>query len=199
MISKKHLISLLLALSFAAGASAQDFTFGLKGGIAANWMPGTYLDLYDVAQTNVGFYAGATGALNFDGSFFPQVEVLFVRKGVTTNNELTGKYSRNISYVQVPVYAGFKLADDRFRIMLGPEFGFCVGQNIRTKYETPAIIGKPAPFNFAFAIQTTYMIADFLGVDAKFDYGITRTLQDALNDNGRNMSLQIGLCVVFGD
>ena len=198
-MKRKLIVTVLLAFSFVAGASAQDFYFGVKGGIAANWMPGTYLDLYDVAQTNVGFYGGVSAALDFDGSFFPQMEVLYARKGVTTNNEFTGRYSRNISYIQVPVLAGFKLVDDRFRIMLGPEFGFCIGQNIRTQYETPAIKGTPAPFNFALALQTTYLIVDNLGVDVKFDYGLTKTMKDALNDNGRNMSLQIGLSFIFGD
>lgn len=197
-MKRKLIITLALASAFMAEAAAQDFYFGVKGGIAANWMPGTYLDMGDRAQTNVGFYGGLTGTLDLDGSFFPQVEVLYSRKGVTTNSEITGKYSRNISYIQVPVLAGFKLVDDRFRVMLGPELGFCIGQNIKTQYTTPAIIGKPAPFNVALAIQTTYLIAESLGVDVKFDYGLMRTMKDAYNDNGRNMSLQIGLSFIFG-
>lgn len=198
------LVSGLLLL--AAAASAQDLNFGVKGGVAANWMPGTVIDGFDRPLTNVGFYGGVTAALDFSGSFYPQVEVLYARKGVSTNNDLLGRYSRNISYIQVPVLAGFKAVDDRMRLLVGPEFGFCVGEKIKygNQYDfDPASIGKAAPFNFAIAIQATYFILDGLGFDIKFDYALTRTLKEAKSitgvvDKGRNMSLQLGLCYVFG-
>lgn len=202
-------LSVIAALSLLMGTAAfsQDFNLGIKGGVAANWMPGTVIDNFDRPNTNVGFYGGITGALDFGGSFFVQVEALYARKGITTNSDVYGKFSRNIPYIQLPLLAGFKLSDDRFRIMVGPEFGFNIGDNIKS--DTPvdlSLYGKPAPFNLALAIQTTYLIAGNLGVDVKFDYGLTKTLRlpdnptsALIKENGRNMSLQIGLCYIFGD
>lgn len=200
---KKHLATITLVFLVGTAAFSQDFNLGIKGGVAANWMPGTVIDGFDRPTTNVGFYGGLTGDLNFDGSAFIRMEALYARKGVSTNSDITGKYSRNISYIQVPVLAGFKLSDDRFRVMVGPEFGFCVGEKIKIGNDAgfdPASSGKASPFNLAIALQTTYLIAGNLGVDVKFDYGLTRTLKDTFTkDNGRNMSLQIGLSYLFGD
>ena len=201
-------LSVIAALSILMGtaAFAQDFNLGIKGGVAANWIPGTIIDVFDRPNTNVGFYGGVTGSLDFDGSFFIQVEALYARKGISTNSDASGKFSRNIPYIQLPLLAGFKLSDDRFRIMVGPEFGFNIGDNIKS--DTPvdlSLYGKPAPFNLALAIQTTYLIAGNLGVDVKFDYGLTKTFQlpedikASIKESGRNMSLQIGLCYIFGD
>ena len=202
-MTRKLFATLAICLCFSLGASAQDFGFGVKGGVAANWMPGTVIDGFDRPTTNVGFYGGLVGDLNFDGSFFLQMEALYARKGVSTNSDITGKYSRNISYIQVPLLAGFKLSDDRFRVMFGPEFGFCVGEKIKIGNDAgfdPASSGKASPFNLAISLQTTYLIAGNLGVDVKFDYGLTKTLKDTFTkDNGRNMSLQIGLSYIFGD
>lgn len=201
-------LSVIAALSLLMGTAAfsQDFNLGIKGGVAANWIPGTIIDVFDRPNTNVGFYGGVTGSLDFDGSFFIQVEALYARKGISTNSDASGKFSRNIPYIQLPLLAGFKLSDDRFRIMVGPEFGFNIGDNIKS--DTPvdlSLYGKPAPFNLALAIQTTYLIAGNLGVDVKFDYGLTKTFQlpedikASIKESGRNMSLQIGLCYIFGD
>ena len=201
-------LSVIAALSLLMGTVAfgQDFNLGIKGGVAANWIPGTIIDVFDRPNTNVGFYGGVTGSLDFDGSFFIQVEALYARKGISTNSDASGKFSRNIPYIQLPLLAGFKLSDDRFRIMVGPEFGFNIGDNIKS--DTPvdlSLYGKPAPFNLALAIQTTYLIAGNLGVDVKFDYGLTKTFQlpedikASIKESGRNMSLQIGLCYIFGD
>lgn len=205
---KKLLTVLAAAIFMSATASAQYFNFGVKGGVAANWMPGTQIDWYsglgpagtDRVLPNIGFYAGVSGTLEMDGSFFPQIEILYSRKGITTNNDIFGKYSRDISYIQVPLLAGFKLSDDRFRVTFGPEFGFCIGQKVKygNQYEVdPASLGNPKPFNFAVALQATYLIADGFGVEAKFDYGVTTTL-DEPGDRGRNMSTQIGICYYFG-
>lgn len=203
---KKLSVIAVLSLLMGTVAFGQDFNLGIKGGVAANWMPGTIIDVFDRPNTNVGFYGGVTGSLDFDGSFFIQVEALYVRKGISTNSDASGKFSRNIPYIQLPLLAGFKLSDDRFRIMVGPEFGFNIGDNIKS--DTPvdlSLYGKPAPFNLALAIQTTYLIAGNLGVDVKFDYGLTKTFQlpedikASIKESGRNMSLQIGLCYIFGD
>ena len=208
MKAGKTIIASIAALLLAAGANAQEFHFGIKGGVAANWMPGTSITFIsglpvasDRVLTNVGFYGGIVGNVEFNGSFFPQIELLYTRKGITTNNDVFGKYVRNISYIQMPVLAGFKMADDRLRIMIGPEVALCVGEKIKYGNEfeiDPSSNGPSQKFNLAAAFQITYLIAGGFGVDAKFDYGITRTLQDE-KDNGRNMSVQLGFCYLFGE
>ena len=60
---KKLSIIAVLSLLMGTVAFGQDFNLGIKGGVAANWMPGTVIDGFDRPTTNVGFYGGITGAL----------------------------------------------------------------------------------------------------------------------------------------
>lgn len=203
----KALFTTALALLLGASAFGQDFHFGVKGGVAGNWMPRTNLNIDDKAVVNVGFYGGVTGTYFISESAFLQAEALYTRKGISTKSEYTGKYSRNISYIQVPLFFGIALGSDSdFRLMAGPEFAFALGNQIRQDAALNPAGGdkyEPKPFNFGLGIQATYFITDGLGIDLRFDWGLTQTLQKkvdtAAEDNGRNLSVMLGVCYQFGN
>lgn len=191
-----------VALFSCATANAGDFDFGVKAGISGNWMPGTYIDYGDRVVPNVGFYGGVSGTFEVSDMSFFQAEVLYSRKGVSTKSDLQGSYSRNISYLQIPLMFGIKLHSDRLMLMLGPEPGFCIGNSIKSDIPNVSSIGTPRVFNLALALQVTFMVTDNFGIDVKADAGLTRTLQDTKlpdgrEDRGRNMCAQIGVCYKF--
>lgn len=201
MKTKRIFLLTVLALMIGASVSAQDFRFGVKAGVAGNWMKRTWLDVGDRIVPNIGFYAGMAGNVELSDIMFAQAELLFARKGVSTRNEALGKYSRNISYIQLPLFIGFKLGSDDLRLMLGPEFGVCVGNKVISDVPNLSSIGTVRPFNLAIAAQINYMITDELGIDFKVDMGLTRTMKDAairdVQDEGRNLSVQAGMCYFF--
>ena len=58
------------------------------------------------------------------------------------------------------------------------------------------------PFNIALAVQSNYMVADLVGLDLKFDWGLSNTFKpgmygESVNDNGRNVTIQVGVCYMF--
>lgn len=203
----KSLFTIVLALLMAVSASGQGFHFGVKGGISGNWMPRTNINIDDTPVMNVGFYGGVTATLFLSDMYFLQAEALYTRKGVSTNSELTGKYSRNISYIQVPVFFGLALgSDDALRFMLGPEFGFAVGNQVITNAALNPAGGdkyKPADFNFGIGLQVSYFITDGLAVDLRFDKGFTKTLKPAasttIEDKGTNLGVMLGVSYMFGN
>lgn len=192
-----------LALMLGAGASAQGLNFGVKAGVTANWIPGTYGDLGDDPATNIGFYGGLSATHDFASNLFLQAEALYARKGISTVNPILGKYTRNISYIQVPLMVGVRTYGDHLRVMAGPALAYCLGTTVKSDVYNPASLGSPRDFDLSFVLQTTYLVAENLGVDLKFDFGITPAFKDAAIagtvDEGRNSSVMIGFSYFFGN
>ena len=203
----KSFLTIALALLVGTSAFGQGFHFGVKGGVSGNWMPGTNLNIDDYPIMNVGFYGGVTGTLFISDMTFLQAEALYTRKGVSTNSDLSGKYTRNISYIQVPVFFGFAVgSDDALRFMVGPEFAFAVGNQVIQDAPLNPAGGShynPAPFNFGIGLQVSYFITDGLAVDLRFDKGFTKTLKPAVSttieDKGTNLGVMLGVSYMFGN
>lgn len=202
MKGKKLFLTAALALVISVNAFAQyGMGIGIKGGIAGNWMPYTTLDWGDVITPHVGCYAGVFGFMELSDVVFGQVELLYTLKGCRTTNELLGKYTRNIHYLQLPVLIGFKMADDAVSIALGPGFAYCLGSNVKSDAVNPSsLMREIAPFNLSGILQARYAMTDAFGVELRFDYGITRTFKSANNfdDKAHNATVQIGLSYLFG-
>ncbi|MCQ2182894.1 MAG: PorT family protein [Bacteroidales bacterium] len=208
---KRTFLALALALSMGAGASAQEiWEFGIKGGIALNMMPMTTVTPYDKYQPNFGFQGGAFACAYLSDSVMGQVELLYSRKGVSTINHAgevafgggTLNYTRNIHYLQIPVLIGFhSMGNDRMKVMIGPEFNICLGNEIRANYFDPAFDNadyEVNKFNLGLGLQVTYFFIDALGMDFKVDYGLTKTFKSSTGDKGHNAAIQLGLCYRFG-
>lgn len=201
MKAKRIVLLSILALMIGALASAQNFSFGVKAGVAGNWMKKTLIEWDDRVVPNIGFYAGVAGNIELSDLMFVQAELLFARKGISTKNDRLGKYSRNISYIQLPLFVGFKLGSDDLRLMLGPEFGVCVRNKVVADNYNPSSVGTVRPFNLAIAAQINYMITDEIGIDFKVDMGLTKTMKvpefEGRTTEGRNLSVQAGVCYFF--
>lgn len=194
---KKLLFSIFFIL-LSTGAFAQVYV-GAKAGVAGNWIPGTNILPDDDVLPNFGFYGGAT--LTFELSDFSavQTELLYARKGILTKGEtFRNKYVRDIHYLELPVLYSMRVADDRYRVMIGPEFGYALGTDVKnlSGKKDPASADALKRFNLGAVLQTTYFVTDNLGVDVKFDCGLTKTF--SAGDGGHNASVMVGLSYCFG-
>ncbi len=197
MNTRKLCLTAALVIIAGIGAFAQDgLGLGVKGGITGSWMPGTYVDVGDQVIPNIGFYGGIYGFAELSDTMFGQVELLYSRKGCTTNNPILGKYTRNISYLQIPILIGFKISDDKFNFAIGPAIAYCVGNKIKSEIPNPSSAGEVAPFNFSAILQARYAVTEGFGVDLRFDFGASKTFKS--EDKGHNSSAQIGVSYMFG-
>lgn len=194
------LISCALLLSIGSAVNAQDMQFGVKAGLSASWLQGTVVTGYETVVPHNNFYAGAFASCDVIDGFFLQAELLYAGRGHSDRSEILADYSRNLGYLMLPVFAGYRIGDAS--IMLGPEFGYLLFSKTRvgdTRTDTTADCNR---FNICLAMQINYMITDNFGVDVKFDWGLNKTFKPGLyaegvNDNGRNMAAQIGFCYKF--
>lgn len=218
----KHLVAAAILSLITVSASAQ-FHIGAKGGVSASWIPGYLMDGFDKSLPHNSGYGGITFDCYFDGGAMVGADVLFAGMGHSDRNSATSlKYIHNLGYIQVPLYAGAHFFDGALTFSAGPELNMLLFSAIRQErfadpakpYESERVFdinrdkGFVNPLYLALFVQVNYMFIDCLGVDVKFDFGVTNAFKPSevekripgltLRNGGRNMSVQIGLCYKFG-
>jgi hypothetical protein len=139
---KKTFLFMLLAMASSSAAFAQarsggsttskDYTggtaadsrntgFGIKGGYSLSNFYGSGKDFFPGSRNNLHtFHAGAYGQFGFDSFSSIQVELLYSRKGIQTDNGNAGKSNLRLDYFSLPVlYVGNVTENISFHI--GPE------------------------------------------------------------------------------
>ena len=105
---------------------------GIKGGVnVSNFMSG---DQISDKNARFGFHAGVYGQLFVNEGFAIQPEVNYSTKGnkvVSTYDVIDQETKFNMSYIDVPVLAVFKLGNAA-EIHVGPYWAYLVGANIDT-------------------------------------------------------------------
>ena len=197
----KFIISCALFMSVATMAGAQDFQFGIKGGLSASWLQGTVVTGYETVVPHNNFYAGAFASCDVYDDLFLQAELLYAGRGHSDKSEILPSYSRNLGYLMLPVFAGYRFSD-AVSLMVGPEFGYLLFSKTKVGDHKTDSTKECKPFNICVAMQLNYMITDNFGVDVKFDWGLNKTFKpgiyaEGVNDDGRNMAAQIGVCYKF--
>lgn len=205
----KKLILTLAAVVMASGAFAQ-LHFGLKAGGNLSTISGMTseeggLDWGDLAKVTpsqsmkVGFNAGAWAEYMVMPSLGVQVELNYSIQGVNTSVESTssilGAASTTdttwaASYINVPILAKFHLND--IRVFAGPQLGFntCFRTTTTTITEDKTTINDPenvedfSGFDFSFVVGGQYYITQNVGVDARYNIGLTNVFPTLKNDEG---------------
>ena len=197
----RHILAICAFFCISLSASAQWY-IGAKGGLSVSWIPGTSIYGYEKILPHNSFFAGAYGGVGIGDVAVLQVEALYAGKGHSDRSiaELGGRYNRELAYLQIPVFAGARIVDDRLTIMAGPEFGYLLFSKVKESDKAPVKnVNDCNRFNIALGLQFNYMITDWLGIDLKFDAGLNRTfsgdtIYKDMVDRGHNLSAQFGLC-----
>lgn len=117
---KKQAITLTVCLLSTAAALAQTFNLGAKAGLNFSQMNNTIPSSYSASSGATGITGGVFGRVGFAG-FFVQPEVLFSqRKGAFTSSVDGTAVINTLSYIDIPVLVGYKIAFAR--VNMGPNF-----------------------------------------------------------------------------
>lgn len=194
------LLSALL-LSASASLQAQTWHLGPKAGYAASWMPGTTINGDEQSiLPHSSFYGGFLIDCYFGEMFYAEADIMYAGKGHSDKGGIDIQFSRQLNYLQMPLLFGVSFADDQATVAIGPEFGWLISSTVKTmdlpKFNNTESCNR---FNIALGLQLEYMISDEFGVDLKFDWGLNRTKKYYIDvdDKGRNLSLQVGVCYKF--
>lgn len=200
MVMKK--ISLLLAtLTLALALSAQDysnvgkFAGGVRGGATISQISGDNLSGFHKVGATAGVFANCVLVDNPKFDMKLQMELDFVMKGSHSYTppkqvaSLTGKYSLNLGYLEVPVLLRMRFAritirnSSDFDLEVGPAFGVNVYHVERDMYGI--IHGRP-DFNrweLSLIAGLNYTIKEHHGIGLRYSNSIlsVRTPNWAVN------------------
>lgn len=204
----KKLIVTLAALVVATGAFAQ-LNFGVKVGGNLSSISGMIaedngLNWGDLATAEasqamrLGFNAGIYAEYMVMPLLGVQVEANFSTQGVNTHGymssgllgakiETSTAYKAN--YVNVPILAKFHFAN--LRAYVGPQLGFAVGVNTTTETiagdsttSKDAVLEDYSGFDFSLVLGAQYKLTPNIGIDARYNLGLTNVFPATKNSEG---------------
>lgn len=162
---------------------------GIKGGL--NWS-NLIVDDVNTRHDRFGFHAGVYGQLFASRAFTIQPEVNFSTKGnkiETDAGVIQQEYKFNLSYIDIPVLAVFKLGRVA-EIHVGPYWSYLVGANIDRDGDVADTFDRVDRDNFE---KWDYGLAGGIGFNlgegaqlgARYNYG----MKDIARSNGARMML----------
>ncbi len=207
----KKLILTLAVLVAATGAFAQ-INFGVKAGgnlatISGMSSEENGLDWGDLAKVTpsqsmkLGFNVGAWAEYMVMPMFGVQVELNYSMQGVNTKIETSSEFLGNAAtsttdtkwsagYVNIPILAKAHFAN--LAAFVGPQLGFATGFNSTSTVKTddkttindPEAVEDYSGFDFSLVVGAQYKLTANIGVDARYNIGLTNVFPTLKNDEG---------------
>lgn len=181
----KKIILIAAALVISTSAFAQ-FDWGVKGGLNISGVRDTDYD------AKPSFYVGAFAEMEFMYFLSFQVEAVYSRQGGYDKVDGTKQWLR-LNYLNIPVLAKFHVID-KLSINTGPQFGFLLGDKLKTKKGGTTIkhsIDGTKTFDFSWAIGASYRITPKIDIDARYNIGLNKCAKD-VDYKPKNSVFQIG-------
>lgn len=159
---KKHSIfTILLCLVFSL-VSAQDFSFGVKGGInVASVGGGTYTGFGGLGS-KISFHLGGVAEVPISEKFAVQPELLYSSQGTKWN--FVGGSKLKLDYVNLPILGKYYIIEG-LSAEAGPVVGFLLSTNAdKEDYNS---------LDVAFAIGASYKLNESIFFSLRYNKGIT--------------------------
>jgi len=153
-------------------SQAQNFRFGLKGGLNFTTLNGG--DISNTIDSKTGYHIGAVAQFSL-GSFALQPELIYSTQGID---------NLNIDYLNLPVLFKLKFAKI-LSVEAGPQFGFVIN-------DTSDIL-KPKGFDLSGAVGAGVEISKFFA-QIRYNFGLTDAIE---NTDVRNAVFQVSVGYYF--
>lgn len=185
---KKVFLSLICLASIAT-ASAQ-FSAGAKAGAQLSRFNGGSVTA-DGAEMKVGYYGGVYGRYHFAKTMAVQAEVLYSAQGskIEQNGDDV-KY--NFDYINVPVMFQYHLPLGLY-LETGPQIGFLTKAERKWKDAKLDYKDITRKTDFSWVAGAGFRITDELGVNARYNFGITDINDTEMGGTARNNVIQLGI------
>lgn len=182
----KKLQLAVLAMGACVMTMAQT-NFGIKAGYNSSTVQVRNASDWD---SKSGFHLGGLAHIHVAPKFAVQPEIVFsTQGGARSNSEL------KLNYINVPVLAQYMVADG-FRLQTGPQFGFLVSAEQKVGNVTFDIDDVYDAFDLSWAFGAGYLFSNGLGVDARYNLGLTNISDDS-DFEAKNRVFQVGLFYQF--
>jgi hypothetical protein len=191
----KRVILIFLAVSSTALASAQ-VQFGIKAGYnLANFSQsgsGTTED----TKAKSDFSAGILVSLPLFNSFYLQPEIMYSGQG-TKVSELGTDATFNYDYLNIPVLFKYQ-HESGFFAETGPQVGFLLSANVKADGQSSDAKSSSQTTDFSWAFGLGYKTKMNIGIDVRYNLGLTDVNKDTSGGSIKNSVFQFGLFYLFG-
>jgi hypothetical protein len=192
-MKKLPLVAFAVLITTLAGAQIQ---FGAKAGLnLANWAMSPKEQGISTSLKPF-FNAGGLAYIPLFNKFGLQPEVVYSGEG-TKIKDVDGSSTYNLGYINVPVLFKYKDASGFFA-EIGPQIGFLL--NAKAKYGDISVDQKDylKSTDFSGVIGLGYLSSFNIGVDARYNLGLTNIVKESDNGSIKNGVIQVGLFYMFG-
>ena len=173
-------ISLFVFASFlGAMVFAQDAQLGLKAGLNVSNLSNSS---GNQMGSKIGFNGGLLAHIHMSPNLAVQPEVMYSGQGAKYTVS-DGEHDLNINYVNVPVLLQYMFANG-FRLETGPQLGFLASVKDKVgNFETNNFSKQDfKSTDFSWPVGLGYLSPSGLGVDARYNFGISN-----INNVGTNV------------
>lgn len=190
--TKLLFVSGLLLAGFAV--HAQDIRWGVKAGANFSNINAENTDADWGSRT--GFHGGLLAHIHLNKTWAIQPEVVYSMQGAKSTVAGEETQTINLNYLNVPVLVQY-MFNNGFRLQTGPQVGFLMNAN--SKIGTGDHVTNTDLYNktdFSWAFGAGYLSNIGLGVDARYNLGLTDTYKPGgLKET--NSVFQVGLFYMF--
>lgn len=186
-MKKISILTALCLLTFLT-SNAQDFTFGVKGGINIASIGGNAYAGLGGLGSKVAFHIGGLAEIPISEKFAVQPELLYSSQG--SNWALNSSGSKlKLDYVNVPLMVKYYIIEG-LSAEAGPLAGFLLSTNA-DKEDFKSL-------DIAFGIGGSYKIGDNLFVGLRYNKGIMNINSNPdLDGNNQNNVFQVSVGYAF--
>lgn len=182
----KRMFVLGAACFFATASFAQKVDFGLKGGVNfANFK----VEDNDNTDSRTGFHAGGLAHIHLNKSWALQPELVYSSQGAEIGD---AKWKAN--YVNIPVLAQYMFGNG-FRLQTGPQLGILASSEVKVGDTETDLDDSYKTTDFSWAFGASYITPTGLGVDARYNLGISDISETSTSV--KNRVWQLGLFYQF--
>lgn len=183
----KKIILTIAVVAFAASVSAQDFSYGLKGGLNL----ATFTNDSE-AKLKPSIYIGGFAEWRLGDVLAISPELYYSRQGAAANMQGLKVKSR-LNYLNLPVLAKLYLTD-ALSLDLGPQIGFLINSVAWAKANGNTGTTKMKGVNsvdVSFPVGLTFNFGNYL-VQGRYNIGLTQ-INDDDPDKSKNSVIQLGV------
>ncbi len=192
--------TLILIFSVVALSSARaQIQFGVKAGLnLASLTLSSGLSSNQSIKSNADFNAGLLAYIPIASSFVFQPEVVYSGQGAKVDDTGSGSGTINYGYINVPLLVKYAHSSGLF-VETGPQIGFLISAKAKSGGQSADIKSNSKSTDFAWAFGVGYKIPVVnLGLDVRYNLGLTNTLSSSSNGTAKNSVFQVGLFYLFG-
>lgn len=168
---------------------AQQSAIGLKGGLNVSNLSNS--SGYDMGS-KLGFNGGLLAHIHLAPSLALQPEAVYSSQGAkyTVNGD---EHTLSLNYINLPVQVQY-MFNNGFRLQTGPQVGFLAGVKDKVNDEETGFFTSQdfKTVDFSWSAGLGYLSTSGLGVDARYNFGIS-DINNVGSNELRNNVFQLGL------